>query len=137
VIAARATQDQETAKVPHVLIVEDDPDVLQMMEDVLRLEGYSTETARNGAEALERTRQRRPCLVLLDLMMPVMDGWTFRKRQLADPVISDVPVLCVTAAGRHMLLEDQLKAPCLSKPVNFDALIRALAEQCGPAVRES
>jgi DNA-binding NtrC family response regulator len=51
VIAARATQDQETAKVPHVLIVEDDPDVLQMMEDVLRLEGYSTETARNGAEA--------------------------------------------------------------------------------------
>ena len=68
-----------------VLIVEDDEDVREFMDILLSSSGYQTATARNGAEALEAVRQTHPCLVLLDLMMPVMDGWTFRDRQLADP----------------------------------------------------
>ena len=83
---------------PCVLIVEDDPDIREFMELLLADAGYDTMTAENGSRALERMRARRPCLVLLDLAMPVMDGWEFRERQLADPELAKVPVVCITAA---------------------------------------
>ena len=66
---------------PHVLIVEDDPDVREMLELVLQTSGYTTDTAANGQQALERVHERRPCLIVLDLMMPVMSGWEFRERR--------------------------------------------------------
>ena len=66
---------------PTVLIGEDDADTLEMMEYIMGAHGYGTMTATNGKVALERMRERRPCVVLLDLTMPVMDGWEFRRRQ--------------------------------------------------------
>ena len=60
---------------PCVLIVEDEPDVREFMEVLLQTSGYETMSAPNGLEALQRMRARRPCVVLLDLMMPVMNGW--------------------------------------------------------------
>ena len=74
---------------PCVLIVEDDSDIREFMELLLADAGYDTMSAENGSRALERMRARRPCLVLLDLAMPVMDGWEFRERQLADPELAE------------------------------------------------
>jgi CheY-like chemotaxis protein len=113
-----------------VLIVEDDEDVREFMDILLSSSGYETATARNGAEALEAVRQTHPCLVLLDLMMPVMDGWTFRDRQLADPEIADVPVVCVTAVSETQQVTQRLRAPCLKKPVEFGPLLDEVRRAC-------
>src|SRR6185295_12106738 len=65
-----------------VLVVDDDADVRTMMSTLLVLEGYHVLTAENGEQALAAMRRRHPCVVLLDIMMPVMDGWQFRRQQL-------------------------------------------------------
>ena len=116
---------------PCVLIVEDDADVREFMDVLLSNSGFDTQTAANGAEALQVLRQQRPCLVLLDLMMPVMDGWTFRAEQLADPAIADVPVVCVTALSEPQQLTERRRAPCLKKPVEFGALLDEVRRACG------
>ena len=116
---------------PCVLIVEDDPDIREFMELLLIDAGYDTMTAENGSRALERMRTRRPCLVLLDLAMPVMDGWEFRERQLADPTIASVPVVCVTAAFDPANVSARLRVPCLPKPVSFAAVLDEVQHACG------
>ena len=65
--------------VRRVLVVDDDPDILDALSEILEVEGYAVQRARNGREALERLEQGLPDLVLLDLMMPVMDGWEFAR----------------------------------------------------------
>jgi two-component system, chemotaxis family, chemotaxis protein CheY len=62
-----------------VLVVDDDPDILDALSEILEVEGYEVQRARNGREALERLEQMLPDVVLLDLMMPVMDGWEFAR----------------------------------------------------------
>ncbi len=116
----------------HVLIVEDDPDVRDMLQTLLRTHGYSTEVAVNGRDALIRAEQELPCLILLDLMMPVMTGWEFRERQLADSTIADVPVVCLSAVYDHTMVTERLKVPCLSKPLDFDELLACVAAHCDP-----
>src|SRR5947208_6432557 len=81
-----------------VLIVEDDEDLREMMAQLLTLEGFQAATVANGREALEYLNSgARPDVILLDLMMPVMDGWEFRRRQQADPAVSGVPVIVLSA----------------------------------------
>jgi CheY-like chemotaxis protein len=116
---------------PLVLIVEDDPDIREFMELLLLDAGYETMTAENGSRGLERMRARRPCLVLLDLAMPVMDGWEFRKRQLADPDLAGIPVVCVTAAFDPANVSARLNVPCLPKPVSFSAVLNEVQSACG------
>ncbi len=113
-----------------VLIVEDDEDVRDFMDVLLRASGYETMTAANGAIGLEMMRHRRPCVVLLDLMMPVMDGWTFRARQLADPELAPVPVICVTAAIDPREVRSRLHIPCLAKPIDFNRLLDEVSGAC-------
>jgi CheY-like chemotaxis protein len=115
---------------PCVLIVEDDTDVREFMDVLLTTHGFETMTAANGREALERMRARRPCLVLLDLMMPVMDGWQFRAEQLSEPALADVPVICVTAVAEHSERLERLQAPCLQKPVEFQTLLDVVEGAC-------
>lgn len=115
---------------PCVLIVEDDTDVREFMDVLLTTHGFETMTAANGREALERMRARRPCLVLLDLMMPIMDGWQFRAEQLREPDIADVPVVCVTAVAEQSERLERLNAPCLRKPVEFQALLDVVESAC-------
>lgn len=114
-----------------VLIVEDDEDVRDFMDVLFRASGFETMTAANGAIGLEMMQHRRPCVVLLDLMMPVMDGWTFRKRQLADAALAGVPVICLTAMYSPSDVRRKLDLPCLSKPVDFAHLLTEVSGICG------
>ena len=116
---------------PCVLIVEDDDDVREMLATLLRAESYEVMTATNGAEALNAMRMRRPCLVLLDLMMPVMNGWDFRKFQLSDPSIADVPVICLTAVFDPSRVAEELSVRCFRKPVALDDVLSEVAAVCG------
>src|SRR3954466_3369212 len=85
---------------PSVMIVEDDADTREMLERFLELEGFDVRTAANGQLALEALQaDGTPCVILLDLMMPVMNGWQFREVQVRDPRFSRIPVVVVTAAG--------------------------------------
>ncbi len=114
-----------------ILIVEDDDDSRRMLELLLASNDYETMSARNGAEALERMRERKPCLVLLDLQMPVMSGWEFRERQLQDPELADVPVLCVTAFFNPGEVEKELGLRCVPKARQFSEVINEVRMACG------
>jgi CheY-like chemotaxis protein len=83
-----------------VLIVDDDTDLRRALTELLEEEGYAVEGAGDGREALAKMRSGlRPALILLDLMMPGMNGWDFRKAQLDDPELRTLPVVVVTASG--------------------------------------
>jgi CheY-like chemotaxis protein len=106
-----------------VLIVEDDPELREMLVCLLEISGFQTRVARDGAVALmEARRLPHPHVILLDLMMPVMDGWEFRRRQLADHVIATIPVVLVSAlsSAHH---RDLAAAAVVGKPCDFDHLL--------------
>jgi len=115
-----------------VLIVEDDLDTREMLGRFLELEGYNVETAENGKRALERLGSGvGACVILLDLMMPVMDGWQFRQEQIRDAALADIPVIVVSAAGRERLEKIHANA-YLSKPVDLDELLGCVTQFCRP-----
>jgi Response regulators consisting of a CheY-like receiver domain and a winged-helix DNA-binding domain len=116
---------------PCVLIVEDDDEVRPMLDVMLTIEGYQTMVAANGQEALEQLAVRRPSLILLDIEMPVMDGYEFRAIQLQDPRLAEIPVICLTAGERIDVIERQTGMPCLSKPATVAALLAAIRNVCG------
>ena len=114
----------------HILIVEDDTDVREALCDALTLEGYEVVWAENGEEALRYLYTgARPCLILLDLMMPVMDGWTFRQTMLTDPILAAIPVVVMTAAGpqRAATISAQI---ILHKPLQMDTVVGVVQEHC-------
>jgi CheY-like chemotaxis protein len=118
-----------------VLIVDDDARIRALMARLLETSGYSAAEAANGKEALASMRERRPCVILLDLQMPIMDGWEFRRQQLADPDLADVPVICVTG---YYDLSDVFRSAgvrCFTKPVQLSALLQAIREVCAPGER--
>jgi CheY-like chemotaxis protein len=115
-----------------VLIVEDDLDTREMLGRFLELEGYRVETAENGKRAPERLGSGMgACVILLDLMMPVMDGWQFRQEQIRDASLADIPVIVVSAAGRERLEKIHANA-YLSKPVDLDELLGCVTQFCRP-----
>jgi len=117
---------------PRVLIVEDDRDTREMLARFLELEGFHVTTAENGRDALVRLRATSPpSVILLDLMMPVMDGWQFRAVQKQDPDLSQVPVVVVTAAGPRNAVPSIDADGWLPKPVDLDALLTAIQPFCG------
>ena len=77
-------------------------------------------------------RHRRPCLVLLDLMMPVMNGWDFRRFQIADPALADIPVICLTAVFDPARVAEELNVQCFRKPVALDDVLHVVANACVP-----
>jgi CheY-like chemotaxis protein len=124
------TADQSTGE--DVLIIEDDTDLRETLAALLDEEGFEVATAANGQEALEHLRKsRRPRLILLDLMMPVMDGWEFRQRQQQDPRLADIPVAVVSAVGAMGLQADFLDAAAyLPKPLELTRLRSVVARFC-------
>jgi CheY-like chemotaxis protein len=116
---------------PCVLIVDDDAEVREFMDLLLSMSGYETMTAWNGREGLEKMHARRPCVVLLDVMMPVMDGWEFRRRQLNDPKDARVPVVAVTAHNNPGEVSRSMGVRCLPKPVDIDEVLSEVERACG------
>src|SRR5262252_3656282 len=105
-----------------VLIVNDDPDLLDVTSFVIETEGMAVETARNGAEALALIGTgRRPAVVLLDLVMPVMNGWEFLATVANDPRLKEIPVVVLTAA-KHAEVPGALEV--LSEPMDLKELLR-------------
>jgi CheY-like chemotaxis protein len=113
-----------------VLIVEDDEDLREMMAQLLTLEGFQTATVANGREALEYLHEAaKPDIILLDLMMPVMDGWEFRRQQQADPAIAPVPVIVLSALDQNRAATLDATA-FLKKPLDFDRLLSLVRAHC-------
>src|SRR5438034_634386 len=113
-----------------VLIVEDDNDLRDMMAQLLMLEGFQTAAVANGREALEYLNSgARPDVILLDLMMPIMDGWEFRRRQQADPTVSAVPVIVLSALDPTRAADVNANA-FLKKPLDFDRLLALVRSYC-------
>jgi CheY-like chemotaxis protein len=113
-----------------ILVVDDDRDIREALCILLSAEGYRAVSAANGEEALSYLSSRElPSLILLDLMMPIMDGWEFRRRQKHDARLSDIPVVAITAAGN----QTERSIPVdrvLPKPLELDHVLQALHDYC-------
>lgn len=143
-----AARGGEHAPVGRLLVVDDSPDNLEILSTRLRFRGYAVETATGGREALERISRRPPDLVLLDVMMPDLDGFEVTRRIKRDPKLPFIPVILVTArdstedkvAGLDAGADDYL-----TKPINFPELearvrsmlrIKELQDELGEKNRE-
>ena len=113
-----------------ILVVEDDNDLRESICTVLKDAGYTSWAAENGEVALARARAERPCVILLDLMMPIMNGWEFRSEQLRDPQLSSIPVIIMTADGRAREKAQTLHADYLKKPITLEALLDLVDDYC-------
>ena len=101
-----------------------------MMAQLLTLEGFVATAVANGREALEYLRRGdRPDIILLDLMMPVMDGWEFRRKQQSDPALATVPVVVLSALD-HRRAADVDAVAFLKKPLDFDRLLELVRQHC-------
>ena len=114
-----------------VVIVDDDDDTREAIRTLLDEDGYRTIEARDGREALALLREARvrPALVLLDLMMPTMDGLTLRTRMRADPELAAIPIVVMTAhsAMQRALVNAEPDALVLPKPLDLDRLLQVVA----------
>jgi CheY-like chemotaxis protein len=113
-----------------VFVVDDDPEILEVMRDVLEDEGYWVGTAGHGGEALAKLRASAvpPCVILLDLMMPVMDGWAFRAEQSRDPALGSIPVVVLSADATIRDKITALRASgFLKKPFRMQELLDTVA----------
>lgn len=116
-----------------VLVVEDHDDTREMVELFLRQDGYVVCTAANGAEALERVATDTPCLILLDVTMPVMDGPTFARRLHAspDPQLASTPIVLLTAVPNAAQVQRDTGAlAVIQKPVSFESIAALVARHC-------
>jgi two-component system chemotaxis response regulator CheY len=121
---------------PQILVVEDDDAIRELVSDVLRDDGYEVREATNGAEALGRIQDERPDLIVLDLMMPVMDGWTFVEKCHRQAFCNDVPIIVTSASHDLPRTAERLRSfgvrTCLAKPFDVDGLL-ALVERYVPS----
>lgn len=121
-----------------ILVVEDDREQRETLCAMLELEGFDHAEAANGQEALDYLdRSRAPCVVLLDLDMPVMNGWIFRAQQLEDERLSRIPVVVVTATNERLSDRFPGVAGFLYKPLSFEKLAALLERICPSGPRTS
>lgn len=127
--------NDEAAALQSVCVIDDDEDIREVMRMVLEMKGYDVLEANDGAAALEQLHTHRtPCCILLDLMMPGMNGWEFRERQRSDPDLASIPVIILSgvhdlaARAREIGAADQLQ-----KPIDLGRLLEAISRQCGNA----
>jgi CheY-like chemotaxis protein len=107
-----------------VLIVDDDLDLASVLSDALATAGLRSVIALDGREAMDALQRQKPSVILLDLMMPGMDGWEFRKAQRARPEVASIPVIVMTASGRAEQKAHDLGASgYLDKPLSLSVLI--------------
>ena len=115
---------------PSVLVVDDDADIREVMQLMLEHHGYAVQVATDGAEALARLHAGpRPSLILLDLMMPGMNGLEFRAEQLRDPELAEVPVVALTGASNVASEAEAAGLVVVRKPVGIAQLLAAIDQQ--------
>jgi CheY-like chemotaxis protein len=113
-------------KSTYVLVVDDDPEVLGALSDALESEGYEVRGARDGIEALEAIGERRPHLIITDLLMPTMTGFELLAALHDNPQLATIPTLIITA-GRSPEATETPGSVVLPKPLDLDRLMRAIS----------
>lgn len=118
-----------------ILVVDDDADIRESLIDIIQDRGYEAVGAVHGRDALDRLHadEQRPCVILLDLMMPVMDGWQFRAAQRADPELAGIPVVVISAYRHRPSVTELDAAEYLNKPVQVDSLLDVIRRHCPDA----
>ena len=116
-----------------VLVVEDDPDMAAVVQMIVAEAGYQVRTAGDGAEALERIAERIPGVILLDMRMPVMDGWEFA-REFGARFGRAAPIVVITAAENARARAEEIGADgWLEKPFELDEVVRMVSRFLGPS----
>jgi CheY-like chemotaxis protein len=117
-----------------VLVVDDDVPSVDALRFLLESAGHRVDCAENGREALSRLREGDGyCVILLDIMMPVMNGYEFREEQLKDPKLAQIPIIVVTADGRASEKAKQIGSDVFfQKPLAPRELLRAIGRYCPP-----
>lgn len=111
--------------------MDDDPDILSLIAVVLRGEGYKVKTAVDGREGLEVVKRYKPDLILLDMKMPIMDGWTFA-RELREQLDIQTPIVVITAAADAKKRAEEIGAAgWVGKPFDLDALFEVVERHTG------
>jgi CheY-like chemotaxis protein len=125
---SRVARGRETSK--NILLIEDEVDIRNILKDMLEWEGYCVYTASNGKEGMEILPEiPAPCLILLDLMMPVMNGWEFADALETDRAYADIPIVTLSAFSDP---EKRIRAAgSIKKPVDLDALFILVRKHCG------
>jgi len=116
-----------------VLVVDDDPNLVRLMSKFLKLEGFAPVPAANGEEALAYLRGGGSVsVILLDLRMPVMDGWRFRQEQRQDPEIANIPIVVLSGVETERMHELEAAAS-FHKPVSFPEVVGVVRRLCETA----
>ena len=119
-----------------VYVVDDDTAIRDSLADLLTDEGYQVRTAKNGQDALAQLRvlgQPKPCLILLDLMMPVMTGPQFYAEQQRDPELSAIPVVVISADANVQKKALPAGGEVLCKPIRFETVLEVVERHCKDA----
>lgn len=131
--AERETEESGTGRhdPDTVLIVDDDPGMCEALTTLLSDEGYHVAAACNGREALSYlTCHEAPCIILLDIMMPVMDGYTFCTQLCQHPALAAIPVVVLSAGAKSERILELCPAGFLRKPLDVNALLALVEEHC-------
>ncbi len=115
----------DRVKMKKALIVEDNPDMLKVLEFQMELMGFSVITANNGKEGVKKAMEEVPNLILMDIMMPVMDGRDATRMIRSNPETQNIPILVSTALANNSVLESCIEAGCnayITKPFTFKEL---------------
>lgn len=118
-------------KCKNILVIDDDAAILQTMQDVLEIYGYKVVTAKDGIDGIQKLKEMEkelPCLIILDLMMPGMNGWGFLDFHRTIPHISSIPV--VICSAYEASAKAMASNPVLVKPVKLDSLVGAVKAFC-------
>jgi CheY-like chemotaxis protein len=133
-LSAQLRRQSDTSLHSHrVLIVDDDCGIRETVAELLEDEGYVTSVAANGRDALRQIEDRSasPCLIILDLRMPVMDGASFREQQLRVPKLASIPTIVVTAEREpRQRVEVMAVNGWLEKPLDIDRLLDVVRDRC-------
>jgi CheY-like chemotaxis protein len=114
----------------NVLVVDDDPNLVRLMSKFLKLEGFAPVPAANGEEALAYLRSGGDAsVILLDLRMPVMDGWAFRRAQRGDPALAAIPIVVMSGVAADTSHEMDAAAS-FNKPVSFLEVVDVVRRLC-------
>jgi CheY-like chemotaxis protein len=120
----------------HVMVVEDDRDTREVVKLILELDGMGVSEAADGLDALQQLHKLReedptcPCAIVLDIMMPRCSGLEFRRLQLEDPVVADVPIVVLSAVADQMPMEELKAFARMSKPFDPEQLVRTVRRAC-------